>query len=235
MGWQKRGKGHNSLTTQEAVMVLSSGHCWTIQQRQKVVDFVIVPKPWKNNLKLMIDEKIMRPRQKQWSLLQELNCLTELQTKVFSFQFTGWWWLMMMMMIMKHTFGKSDLWAWKNSDIIHMKRWMKWNKMKWNEESWMRGQQMYPLTIHLNMWTVSSDVSIQRRHWQPLSVHLWAYCTHPTHDVNDVMCEGWPQHRGLRPLLFSNSGVGSFTSHKNQISVSAVRRDLRFFVLIRED
>ena len=40
---------------------------------------------------------------------------------------------------------------------------------------------------------------------------------------------------GLRPLLFSNSGVGSFTSHKNQISVSAVRRNLQFFVLIRED
>ena len=98
-----------------------------------------------------------------------------------------------------------------------------------NEESWMIGQQTFPLTIpFFNMWTVSSDVIIQRRHWQPLSVHLWAYCTHPAHDVNDVMCEGWPQHRGLRPLLFSNSGVGSFTSHKNQISVSAVRRDLRF-------
>ena len=94
-----------------------------------------------------------------------------------------------------------------------------------NEESWMRGQQTCPLTIHFNMWTVSSDVSIQRRHWQPLSVHLWAYCTHPTHDVNDVMSEGWPQHWGLRPLLFSNSGVGSFTSHKNQLSVSTVRRD----------
>ena len=64
----------------------------------------------------------------------------------------------------------------------------------------MRGQQTCPLTIHFNMWTVSSDVSRQRRHWQPLSVHLWAYCTHPTHDVNDVMCEGWPQHLGLRPL-----------------------------------
>ena len=101
-------------------------------------------------------------------------------------------------------------------------------------ESWMRGQQTCPLTIHFNMWTVSSDVSIQRRHWQPLSVHLWAYCTHPTHDVNDVMSEGWPQHWGLRPLHFSNSGVGSFTSHKNQTSVSAVRRDLRFFVLIRK-
>ena len=85
-----------------------------------------------------------------------------------------------------------------------------------NEESCMREQQTCPLTIHFNMWAISSDVSIQRRHWQPLSVHLWAYCTHPTHDVNDVMCEGWPQHRGLRPLLFSNSGVGSFTSHKNK-------------------
>ena len=29
----------------------------------------------------------------------------------------------------------------------------------------------------------------------------------PTHDVNDVMSEGWPQHRGLRALLFSNSGA----------------------------
>ena len=76
-------------------------------------------------------------------------------------------------------------------------------------ESWMRGQQTCSLTIHFNMWTVSSDVSIQRRHWQPLSVHLWAYCTHPTHDVNDVMSEGWPQHRGLHHLLFSNSGVGN--------------------------
>ena len=50
-----------------------------------------------------------------------------------------------------------------------------------------------------------------------------------------MLCEGWPHHRRLRPLLFSKSGVGSFTSHKNQISESAVRRDLRFFVLIRED
>ena len=40
-----------------------------------------------------------------------------------------------------------------------------------NEESWMRGQQTCPLTIYFNMWTVSSDVSTRRRHWQPLSVH----------------------------------------------------------------
>ena len=61
-----------------------------------------------------------------------------------------------------------------------------------------------------NMWTVSSDVSIQRRHWQPLSVHLWAYCTHSAHDVNDNdvwRLTGWPQHRGLHPLLFSNCSM----------------------------
>ena len=43
------------------------------------------------------------------------------------------------------------------------------------------------------------------------------------------MCEGWPA------TFVEQRGVSSFTSHKNQITVSAVRRDLRFFVLIRED
>ena len=57
------------------------------------------------------------------------------------------------------------------------------------------------------MWTVSSDVSIQRHHWQPLSIHLWAYCIHPTHDVNDVVCEGWPQPPS--PTLFEQ-WCGSF-------------------------
>ena len=47
-----------------------------------------------------------------------------------------------------------------------------------------------------------------------------------------VGSEGWPQHQGLRPLLFSNSSVDSFTSHKNQIRLSAVRRDLTLFVII---
>ena len=74
----------------------------------------------------------------------------------------------------------------------------------------MRGQQTYPLTIHVNMWTVSSDVSIQRRQWQPPSVHLWAYCTHPTHDVNDVMCEGWPQHRGSTSATLFEQWCGFF-------------------------
>ena len=48
-------------------------------------------------------------------------------------------------------------------------------------------------------------------------------CTNGTHipwEVpsvpNPTNCKGWPQHRGLRPQLFSNSDVGSFTSHKNK-------------------
>ena len=85
------------------------------------------------------------------------------------------------------------------------------------EESWMRGRQHTKAPLAAP------------------SVYLLVYCAHPTHYVNDVICEGWPNHRGLRPLLFSNSSVGSFTSHNNQLSVSAARRDTRFFVLIRED
>ena len=42
-------------------------------------------------------------------------------------------------------------------------------------------------------------------------------------------------HRGPHPLLFTNTSVGSFTSHKNQNSARAVRRGLRFFFLIQED
>ena len=38
--------------------------------------------------------------------------------------------------------------------------------------------------------------------------------------------KGWPHHRGLYPQLFLNRDVGFFMSHKNQISESAVRRDL---------
>ena len=33
---------------------------------------------------------------------------------------------------------------------------------------------------------------------------------------NPTTRKGWPHHRGLRALLFSNSDVGSFTSHKNK-------------------
>ena len=40
--------------------------------------------------------------------------------------------------------------------------------------------------IPINTIIINSDISIQERHWLPLSVHLWAHHTHPTHDVNDV-------------------------------------------------
>ena len=33
---------------------------------------------------------------------------------------------------------------------------------------------------------------------------------------NPTTRKGWPHHQGLRPLLFSNSGEGSFTFHKNR-------------------
>ena len=37
--------------------------------------------------------------------------------------------------------------------------------------------------------------------------------------------KGCPHHRGLQPLPILTRGVGSFTSHKNQIGQSAVRQD----------
>ena len=47
-------------------------------------------------------------------------------------------------------------------------------------------------------------------------------CTNGTHRSHaryhpcPTTRKGWPHHRGIRPLLFSNSDVGSFTSHKNK-------------------
>ena len=43
---------------------------------------------------------------------------------------------------------------------------------------------------------------------------------------------GHPTGVDYLPSLLPNSGVGSFTSHKNQINESVVRLDLWFFVLI---
>ena len=50
--------------------------------------------------------------------------------------------------------------------------------------------------------------------------------------TDNTPCPGKVGHTTgcLCPLLFSNSGVGSFTSVKNQISGNLVRRDLRVFV-----
>ena len=66
----------------------TSGKVLDYRTRTKSCRFVIVPKPWENNPKRMTADKIMRPRQKQWSLLPQLNCLTELKTNVLSFRFT---------------------------------------------------------------------------------------------------------------------------------------------------
>ena len=105
----------------------------------------------------------------------------------------------------------------------------KWMNKWMNEESWMRGQQTCPLTKQFSMWTVSSDVSIQRRHWQLLSVIY--ELTVPSQPTMWMMwCVKVDQNTGVYVLYsFSNSGVGSFTSDKNQISVSAVRRDLHLY------
>ena len=93
----------------------------------------------------------------------------------------------------------------------------------------------FSTVLYINMFTVSSHVSVQGRHWQPISLYLWVCCI-PTQPMIWMMCEGWPHHRGLCPLLFSNGGVGSFTSHMNKIIiVIAVRRYLRVFVFICED
>ena len=46
-----------------------------------------------------------------------------------------------------------------------------------NEELWMRGQQMCFLTIHFNMWTVSSDVSTQLDlKWFKICVNNFVIC-----------------------------------------------------------
>ena len=39
---------------------------------------------------------------------------------------------------------------------------------------------------------------------------------------NPTTRKGWPHHRGLRPLLFSNSDVGSFMSHKDNLSLKVL-------------
>ena len=65
----------------------------------------------------MTADKIMRPRQKQWSLLPQLSCLTELQTNVLSFHFTQ----AMSTPQQSDTYGRKEEVEKTKSDIIHMK------------------------------------------------------------------------------------------------------------------
>ena len=48
MGWQKRGKGHNSLTGQGTAMGLKSGKSWHMQQDVSYVELVIMQVGRKN-------------------------------------------------------------------------------------------------------------------------------------------------------------------------------------------
>ena len=71
-------------------------------------------------------------------------------------------------------------------------------------------------------WCTYYGVSIQRRHWQPLSVHLWAYCTHPTHDVNDVIWCVKVHHNTGVYVPYSVRTVVWFPLRPTRTSVSAV-------------
>ena len=71
--------------------------------------------------------------------------------------------------------------------------------------SWIKEQQdMTSLHYVWNMSTVSTDLSKQGCHWQPLSVHLWAFCNPPiTQDMNDLWCmKGRTHHHRNFPYSF---------------------------------
>ena len=66
-----------------------------------------------------------------------------------------------------------------------------------------------------------------------LPTDTYTFILHPAHE-----CMVVPHHRGLCPLLFRNSSVGSFTSHKNQNSERAVSfrpypRRLKYLTICR--
>ena len=89
----------------------------------------------------------------------------------------------------------------------------------------MRKKKRSPKTVSSTLlsWTAQAKVPgikfIYQLFWTQANPE--GMCTNGT----QVPCEvpsipspttrkGWPHYRGLRPLLFSNSNVGSFTSHK---------------------
>ena len=92
------------------------------------------------------------------------------------------------------------------------------------------------LTRYINMWIVSLDVSIQRHHWQLLSVHF--ELTVPTQPMMwMICCVVWrlTTPPGCTPPALFEQWYGFFYVPQEPDILSAVRRDLRFFVLIRED
>ena len=90
---------------------------------------------------------------------------------------------------------------------------------------------MCPLTVYINMWTVSSH---QRQHTKvPLAAALSLFMSllYPPNPWGE-WCNVWrlaTPPGSTSPTLFKQWGGGLFTSHKNQTSVSAVWWDIRFF------
>ena len=51
---------------------------------------------------------------------------------------------------------------------------------------------------------------------------------------NPTTRKGWLHHRGLRPLLFSNSDVGSFTFHKNKSVKFFITKCSKYNINVRQ-
>ena len=80
-----------------------------------------------------------------------------------------------------------------------------------NRFEWMNECVFIYCTYHimsrggLQCYWVRSDVSLLRRLWLPLSVHIWSHSpTQPMHEMYNETTDR-PQHRGLCALLFSIS------------------------------
>ena len=89
-----------------------------------------------------------------------------------------------------------------------------------------------------DVWNIPS-LSETAVHIQPLLYFTLLYWTRSPQWLNPLHYPSspWkvvPHHRGLRPLLFTNSSMGSFMSHKNQNSERAVRRGQRFSFLFEK-
>ena len=76
----------------------------------------------------------------------------------------------------------------------------RWSQFSPLIDVWRRGlENSKTRARYINMSTVSSDASTQRHHWQPLSVHLWAYCNPPLALVS-LAAVFWMSRNAL-PLL----------------------------------
>ena len=118
-----------------------------------------------------------------------------------------------------------------------------WCDVMWCDVMWCDVVFIWRI-IHVNA-LMRLTIAEKPERWDRTSAYIGAHCCHfrpcmisphPTQtSCSDQHKSDRPWHRVLRSLLFSNSIMGSFTSHMTKISESALRRGLRFIVLIRED